>query len=68
LIVLHRWPEILRRKDLADELIEDSEDWQDVLFEQEAKKAIQLDADEETDDERNMFMEVYSSKNLKKSK
>ena len=38
------------------------------IFESEAKKAKQFDADEESDDERNMFMEVYSSKNLKKSK
>ena len=55
-------------KDLAVELFEDPEDWHDVSFESEAKKALKLDADKETDDERNMFMEVYSSKNLKKSK
>ena len=63
-------------KDLADELIEDPEDWQDVSFESESKKATLFDADEETDadadeerdDERNMFMKVYSSKNLKISK
>ena len=56
-------------KDLADEIIEYLGDWQDVSFESDAKKAVQFDADEETDDdERNMFMNVYSSKNLEKSK
>ena len=53
-------------KYLADEIIEDLGYWQDISFESEAKKAKQFD--EESDDERNMFMEVYSSKNLKKSK
>ena len=55
-------------KYLADEIIEDLGYWQDISFESEAKKAKQFDADEESDDERNMFMKVYSSKNLKKSK
>ena len=55
-------------KYLADEIIEDLGYWQDISFESEAKKAKQFDAYEETDDERKMFMEVYSSKNLKMSK